>query len=497
MQTEKADPEQELIEFLAKYQRDPLGFVVAAFPWGEKETELAEEAGPRTWQREVLSEIGDALRKNAKADVWEAIRHAVASGHGIGKSALVSWLCFWAMSTFENCRGVVTANTEGQLRSKTQPEIAKWHRLLINKHWFVVESSKIESVDPVHGKNWRIDLIPWNEINPEAFQGLHNKRRRILLIFDEASAIHDKIWEVSEGALTDEATEMIWCVFGNPTRQNGRFRECFRKFKHRWKTRHIDSRNVEGTNKVEIAKIIEDRGEDDDIVRIRVRGEFPKQADHQLISQEHVAAARKREGVWDKHMPIVAGLDCARSGSADSVLSFRCGRNAKSIKRKRWHERDSVALAGYVAFEIEKLAQQNVRVHTLFVDGGGLGGPIADILKHAGYPVVEVNFGQAAQDAKKYFNAGSEMWGRMADWMKVGAIEDDAELETQLVSRDFFYALKTNQISLVSKDKMEAEGIPSPDDGDSLALTFHREILPAAGIQVEGASHKCLNDLEE
>jgi hypothetical protein len=40
------------------------------------------------------------------------------------------------------------------------------------------------------------------------------------LISDEASAISDKIWEVSEGALTDEETEIIWLAFGNPTRNS-------------------------------------------------------------------------------------------------------------------------------------------------------------------------------------------------------------------------------------------------------------------------------------
>ena len=70
-------------------------------------------------------------------------------------------------------------------------------------------------------------MVPWSERNTEAFAGLHNKGKRILLIFDEASAIPDVIWEVSEGALTDEGTQIIWCVFGNPTRNTGRFKGCF------------------------------------------------------------------------------------------------------------------------------------------------------------------------------------------------------------------------------------------------------------------------------
>ncbi len=69
------------------------------------------------------------------------------------------------------------------------------------------------------------------ESNPDAFAGLHNQGNRILIIFDEASSIADMIWEVAEGALTDKETEIIWCAFGNPTKNSGRFRECFRKYR--------------------------------------------------------------------------------------------------------------------------------------------------------------------------------------------------------------------------------------------------------------------------
>ncbi len=101
---------------------------------------------------------------------------------------------------------------------------------------------------------------------------------------DEASAIDDTIWEVTEGALTDENTEMIWAVFGNPTRTSGRFRECWGRLRHRWRTRQLDSREVEGTNKIQLAKYIEDYGEDSDFARVRVRGMVPEPAAAVLLA---------------------------------------------------------------------------------------------------------------------------------------------------------------------------------------------------------------------
>ena len=120
-------------------------------------------------------------------------------------------------------RIVVTANTDTQLRTKTWPEVTKWLRLLINRDWFKATATAVFSTETRHERLWRADAIPWSEENTEAFAGLHNKGRRVIVIFDEASGISDRIWEVSEGALTDEGTEIIWLAFGNPTRNTGAF----------------------------------------------------------------------------------------------------------------------------------------------------------------------------------------------------------------------------------------------------------------------------------
>src|ERR1700676_60641 len=105
------DPETELVETIAAFDHNPLGFVMFAFEWGQGE--LAGHTGPLDWQREILTEIGNSLSPD------RALRLAVASGHGIGKSALVSWIILWAMSTCVDTIGVVTANTADQLKQKT------------------------------------------------------------------------------------------------------------------------------------------------------------------------------------------------------------------------------------------------------------------------------------------------------------------------------------------------------------------------------------------
>jgi hypothetical protein len=57
------DPKQaeaELQREVMRYEHDPLGFILAAYPWGEGP--LTGEHGPRAWQREAADEIGRRLR---------------------------------------------------------------------------------------------------------------------------------------------------------------------------------------------------------------------------------------------------------------------------------------------------------------------------------------------------------------------------------------------------------------------------------------------------
>lgn len=236
----------ELLEWLAEVADDPYAFALGAFPWGEAGTVLEKfPDGPLDWQRETMEEIRDGLQQGwslAQAiehaekaiDEHEPIQIATATGHGVGKSALVSMITLWAFFTFPDCRGVITANTETQLKTKTWAELGRWFNLCwFAKDHFTLNATSLVSKDPSRERTWRIDMIAWSETNPEAFAGMHNRGKRLLIIFDEASAIADIIWETIEGATTDSDTQIIWLVFGNPTRNSGRFRDCFLEGHHR------------------------------------------------------------------------------------------------------------------------------------------------------------------------------------------------------------------------------------------------------------------------
>jgi hypothetical protein len=477
--------ELQLIEELAAFRHDPLGFVRFAYPWGEPGTELAASSGPRQWQADLLDELGRRLREGHQTRRLPILA-ARASGHGIGKSTLAAWIVHWALSTMPDARVVLTANTEGQLRTKSWPELAKWARLAINAHWFKVTATALYSVDAAHERSWRADAIPRSEENTEAFAGLHNKGRRVVLIFDEASAIADKIWEVSEGALTDEDTEIIWLAFGNPTRNTGRFRECFGRFRHRWDHAHVDSRDVEGTNKTQLDQWVKDYGEDSDFVRVRVRGVFPHAGSTQFISSELVAAAAsaERTPLYVHDEPLIMGVDVARFGDDASIIRFRRGRDARSIPAIKLRGADTMAVAARIADEAVRL-----KVDAIFIDGGGVGGGVVDRCRQIGLAVTEVQFGgksdrsQVGQDRPiGYANKRAEIWGALRDWLATGAIDDDPDLIADLTGVEYGYALRDGRdcVLLERKEDMLRRGLASPDNGDALAICFSYPVMASA-----------------
>src|SRR5215472_1913140 len=454
---------------------DPLEFVKIAYPWSEP-GDLERDSGPWQWQLDILNDIRIHLNGPNR---FVPLQIAVASGHGIGKSALISWITHWGMSTCEDCKVIVTAGTGKQLDTKTWPEITKWFKLGINRHWWDCKAESICVVDKNHERSWRCDAITWSEHNTEPFAGAHNRGKRIVIIYDEASGIADKIWEVTSGALTDEDTEIIWIAFGNPTQNTGRFRECFGRFKHRWIGRQIDSRTVPGTNKQLFSQWVEDYGEDSDYVRVRVRGEFPRAGATQFIAGDVVADARKRDVGDQSQAYKVLSVDVARFGDDQTVIGMRQGLRLSILKKLRGQ--DVVQVGMHV---IECILREKPR--SCVVDGDGIGGGVADYVRTylperwqtafneelpKWFRLEEFHGGNTPGDAFMYFNRRAECWGLMRDWLVTGSIPDDPELEMDLTGPEYFFSSK-NQIQLEKKEDMKKRGLASPDCGDMLAMSF-------------------------
>lgn len=474
------DADVALAEFIAEFYADPLGFVLAAYPWSEPGTSLAEEPGPDEWQRKFLLELGEQVRANAfdgQAPV-PAIRRAVSSGHGIGKSTLVAWLVDWIMSTRPHAQGTVTANTFSQLETKTWASIKRWTALSITAHWFQVGDYRMYHVN--HKDSWFCAPQSSREENSEAFAGQHAKDSTSFYVFDEDSAIPDAVHEVAEGGLTD-GEPMIF-LFGNPTRNSGHFHAaCFGTGRDRWHPTVVDSRTSRFTNKAQLQEWIEVYGEDSDFVRVRVKGMPPRASELQFIDQGRVYEAQRRPlPVVFGDEPLIAGVDVSDGGSAWNIVRFRKGLDARSIPPIRIPGEAvrgdrSMLLARLAAVLTEDYNGQ--RVAAMFVDSA-FGAPYVERLQTMGHRnVFEVRFGAESPDFHQA-NLRAYMWNAAKEWLRNGAIDPkDVKLETDLTAPGY-HINRNDKLVIESKEDMAKRNVASPDDADGLVLTFAAPVQP-------------------
>ena len=476
-----AKQEEELMAdiWTANIKDDPLNFVKYIFPWNQEGTPLEGFNGPRKWQAKILRDLANHIQKNAGKYDPNMFRLAVASGRGIGKSALVAWLILWVLSTRLGATVIVTANTEQQLRSRTWAELGKWLTLSINGHWFHKTATTIKPMDWFEEslkKDLQIDTgyyyaqaQLWSEENPDAFAGVHSNYG-VCLIMDEASGIPAPIYSVAEGFFSEPTENRFWFSFSNPRRNQGPFYDSFHGARSFWNTLQIDSRTVEDTDSKVFQQMLEQYGEDSTVARVEVLGEFPKSDDDTVIPIDLVKAAIDRDVSLTTEQQIIWGLDVARFGGDNSALCKRQGNTVLEIQT--YKSMDLMQLCGAVKSEYDNATFEN-KPQEILVDVIGLGSGVVDRLRELNLPVRGVNVSEAPAVNKNYLNLRAELWFKIKDWLvqRDCRLPPDDDLMAQLISPSYEYT-SSGKVKLESKESMKRRGIKSPDKADALALTM-------------------------
>lgn len=464
---------------------DLRAFVMFVFPWGKANTPLERFKEPRKWQIAELEAKTDHIRAN-KIRMQQGLapkmwNRSVASGRGIGKSALFSFEGLWMMSTRLGSTTIVTANTEAQLVSRTMAELGKWHTLAINSHWFDKAAMSLRPAEwfkellerdlKIDTGYYYLNAQLWSEEKPDAFAGVHN-HNGVMLKFDEASGIPHAIFTVSEGFFTEPVLDRYWDLYSNPRNNTGPFFESHHANRADWHPIQIDARTVEGTDAETYAKIIRTYGEDSDEARIEVYGQFPNSGEDQLIPMDAILGARERDIIPDPGAPLLMGIDFGNGGKDPSVIRFRRGYDARSIPAIR---RAGMQVLDFTA-NVVAPAIDKYQPDYIFADTNGVGAPGAEWLRAAGYRVISVYAQGSPQDEAQYFNKRAECWGEMAIWLRNGAIDDSEVLKDDLKGPKRLRHKTTGKLQVESKDDMKARGLASPNDGDALALTFGQKV---------------------
>lgn len=470
----------QLADAVSRFYDDPLGFTLFSLPWdSDPALQLVEMAepwasaynskyGPDVWFCELCDRITGQVRTNAfnGRTAVKAVREAIASGHGIGKSAGVAWVVNWLMSTRPFAKGTVTATTAPQLETKTWAEIAKWSKKSITGHWFEVTtgrgSMKMRHVE--HPESWYCAAQTCQEENSEAFAGQHAANSTSFYIFDEASGVPDKIAEVAEGGLTDG--EPMVFAFGNPTQNTGWFYECFHAMRHRWNHQQIDSRNVQITNKAAIEEWRQDHGENSDFFKVRVRGMFPAMSAKQFIAVNDVDASYGRQLRYEQYgfAPKILALDPAWDGDDELCIVLRQGLHARVLRTIAKNDND-----GEIATLLAVLEDEH-EADAVFIDKG-YGTGIYSFGQVMGREWMLVDFGSKSPDPG-CLNMRAYIWREMRNWIKAGgAIPPDQQLRSELIGIQTVPHM-AGLLQLEAKKDMKKRVGFSPNRADALAISF-------------------------
>lgn len=421
-------------------------------------------ATPDDWQAEALN----ALKNNSRV--------AIRSGHGVGKSCMQSWAALHFLFTNPYAKVVCTATNMRQLFDILMSEIAKWLKrspLLSDLFEYTKTKVMLKSAP----NEWF--LTARTAAKPENLAGFHADN--LLFILDEASGIEDAIGETVFGALTGLNNKLLMC--SNPTRNSGFFRRAFfedREFYYTMKVSSMDSSRVSSDY---CKSLIRSYGEDSNVVRIRVLGEFPEIDSDSLIALEWVEAAMARTPEYTGD--LVLGVDIARFGDDETVLAARVGDSALPLKA--WRKTDLMTTCGRIIAELERL-MKNYRCGRakINVDDTGVGGGVTDRLrevireKNLYVSVIGCNNGGKPRDLH-YANWGSESYFAIRDRLQAGEIilPRDDELAAQLTTRKYFVT-SADKLALERKDEFKKRIGRSPDRADALVLAFAPMVMSTA-----------------
>lgn len=377
--------------------------------------------------------------------------------HNTGKSAELSWISLWAGLTKYDCKIPITAPSAPQLNLTLIPEIRRWKNVM-----------PLFLQDDVNMKSDQIDFANGNLCaprtaraeQPEALQGFH--ATNLVYLIDEASGVPENIFEVIEGALTGEHNMCI--MTGNPTRVSGTFYNSFHKDKELWTGFTFNAEESDNVSQKVIARRKKQYGDDSDIYRVRVLGEFPRASSDSVFPVVDLEEACKRTE-YDRSGADIWAFDVARFGDDNSQLAKRRGYEVYSLEGK--HGLSTMEGAAWVAREY-RMAHKKPEI--IFIDTIGIGAGVYDRCLELGLPVYEANVSNKSA-YEEYQNKRTEMYMELAKKIKYMKLPDDDELIGDLSAIRYQFNNK-NQTALESKDDTKKRLGRSPDKGDAVAMTF-------------------------
>jgi len=422
---------------------------------------------PISFVREVLGAEPTHHQAEFLSSLPKGRQFAIRSGHGTGKSAVLSWTIIWFLLTHPCSKVLCTAPSRRQLFDILWAEVYHWISHARLPELTSILQIQTEIIRVGQRKDWfaraaAVSVQQTPEEQAELLAGYHAEH--ICVIVDEASGVPDPVFRPLETYSTQPSSKII--LAGNPTRNEGYFFRVFNdpSFGTSFKKFHWKSTESPLVDSQWVEEMKSRYGEDSPEFLIRVLGEFPPSTTDRLIPETLVRRQiYEGEPPIDPSIPAIWGIDIAHQGTSETAIVSRRGPYVDLAKSR--FGLDSVQATEWI---LSELNQYKYPIKAICIDcSGGWGVGVADTLKRVLGPlVIPVNFGWSSQ-FEEFLYLRDELWFAIRNNLERGSLflPPNEKLISQLTSVNAVSQAK--YFRLEQKKSMRSRGIQSPDLGDA------------------------------
>jgi hypothetical protein len=469
----------DFVNFQKKYSKDPAAFVVDCI-------EHAEDRGPIDYQMEILEQI--PVEK----------RVSVRGPHGMGKTALASWLVLWGVLTADDCKVPTTASAWRQLTKFLWPEVHKWAQRLrwgrIGREPFTRDELLTLSLK----RNVTVEAFAVASDNPALIEGAHAER--IVYVYDEAKSIGGDTFDASEGAFAtagdDTAGEAFALAISTPGEPQGRFYDIHRRAAgyEDWWVRHVTLDEAIAAGRISRQWADQRRkqwGEASAVYQNRVLGEFASSGTDGVIPLAWVEAANERWHAWvEAGKPgdfFGVGVDVGGGGEGGDATVEALGYGEAIIGELRKHPRgDPMTATMQTVGRVKGILDAHGGVAVVDVIGIGTG--VVHRLREQGLrtKVLAFNAGAGTKHKEKSGELGfadlrSAGWWIVREMLEPGsgfgvALPPDDELTGDLTA-PHYTEQSGGRIKVESKKEIKKRLKRSTDCGDAVMMLLARQLV--------------------
>lgn len=426
-----------------------------------------------TWQQSlILFGVDKAMRGDTP------LRISIVSGHGIGKSMVLSIIILWFLFVHPDCQVACTSPGKEQLFDVLFKELKKWiekaHPQIGSMYQW--ESSHIRMKEKP--QTWFARAKTASKENTEALAGVHADW--VLMAVDEASGVDEVIFETMEGSLT--SGNILVFLISNGTRANGYFFDTHNKDNERWQNYSFSSLDSPRVDQKYVDGIISKYGIDSVQYDVRVLGKFPKEGMMDdsgyvsLLSDKNVNTQPDSDIRFSDNS--ILGVDPAGEGDDKTSWVIRDNFKAKKLYEEKKSTAKSIAERTLTLIQEYQLNPRNVVVDSFGV-GMDVGKEIA-IASKGRYNVTTVNVGDKSEretDQELYLNKRAEIYYKAKIWLQSGGeIVNNDNFKEELLSIRYKRNLAGKVQIMPKVDMKKKYGLRSPNDADAFSLTFIRSI---------------------